>query len=114
MLCGVLQHACQSTGCKSPVELDDDLQHFGSRRLLLKIGESVVRWRNSLSSRAFSMAITAWSAKFRYQRNLFVGEGTYLLPVHARTSRSVVFPQHRDSSNRPSTAKFTPRVPDRV
>ena len=25
---------------------------------------SVVRWRNSFSSRAFSMAMTAWAAKF--------------------------------------------------
>ena len=44
---------------------------------------SVVRWRSSLSSRAFSMAMTAWAAKFCDQLDLFVGEGTNLLAVDA-------------------------------
>ena len=37
----------------------DDFQHIGGRGLLL---ESISR--NSLSSRVFSMAMTAWAAKF--------------------------------------------------
>ena len=35
---------------------------------------SVVRCRNSLSSRVFSMAMTAWAAKFCQQFDLLVGE----------------------------------------
>ena len=39
----------------------DDLEHVGGRGLLLQV-EVVVR--SSLSRRVFSMAITAWAAKF--------------------------------------------------
>ena len=43
----------------------DDLEHVGGGGLLLqRFVRSAVRWRNSLSSRAFSMAMTAWPAKF--------------------------------------------------
>ena len=50
----------------------DDLEHIcGSGLLFQRFGEvgcalvrSVVRWRSSLSSRVFSMAMTAWAAKF--------------------------------------------------
>ena len=42
---------------------DDDLEHLGGRGLLLSIGEIVVR-ASSLSSRVFSMAMTACAAKF--------------------------------------------------
>ena len=43
----------------------DDLEHLGGRGLLLqRLGRSSVRWRSSLSSRVFSMAMTAWAAKF--------------------------------------------------
>ena len=34
--------------------------------------------RSSLSSRVFSMAITAWAAKFVHQLDLFVSEGPHL------------------------------------
>ena len=37
----------------------DDLKHVGGRGLLLQATA-----RSSLSSRAFSMAMTAWAAKF--------------------------------------------------
>ena len=40
---------------------------------------SSVRWRSSLSSRVFSMAMTAWAAKFVHQRDLLVGERPDLL-----------------------------------
>ena len=39
---------------------------------------SSVRWRSSLSSRVFSIAITAWAAKFCQQRDLLVGERLHL------------------------------------
>ena len=44
---------------------------------------SSVRWRNSLSSRVFSMAMTAWAAKFCNQFDLLVGEWPHLLTVDA-------------------------------
>ena len=37
----------------------DDFEHVRGRRLLLQHRRSSVRWRNSLSSRVFSMAMTA-------------------------------------------------------
>ena len=42
---------------------------------------SVVRWRSSFSSRAFSMAMAAWAAKLCNQRDLLVGKGTHFLAV---------------------------------
>ena len=39
-------------------------------------------WRSSLSSRVFSMAMTAWSAKTRYQLDLLVGKGANFLAVN--------------------------------
>ena len=42
----------------------DDFQNFAGRRLLLqRFGQSRLRSCNSLNSRTFSMAMTAWSAK---------------------------------------------------
>ena len=55
--------------------LDDGLQHLPGRRLLLQqFGRSSVRWRSSLSRRAFSMAITACAAKFVDQLDLLFRE----------------------------------------
>ena len=42
---------------------------------------SSVRWRNSLSSRVFSIAMTAWAAKFLTRLDLLVGERPHLLAV---------------------------------
>ena len=42
---------------------------------------SSVRWRSSLNSRVFSMAMTAWAAKFVHQLDLLVGERAHLLAV---------------------------------
>ena len=61
---GILQH-----GCKHRLKIArgacDDLEHVGRGSLLLqRFGQVIVRWRSSLSSRAFSMAMTAWAAKF--------------------------------------------------
>ena len=64
-----------NTGSSSPGEAADDLEHVGGRGLLLqRFGQVVGALAHSLSSRAFSMAITAWSAKFLTQVDLFVGE----------------------------------------
>ena len=42
---------------------------------------SSVRWRSSLSSRVFSMAMTACAAKFCHQLDLLVGERADFLTV---------------------------------
>ena len=58
----------------------DDLEYVGGRGLLLqRFAEIAVRSRNSLNSRVFSIAITAWSAKFVDQLDLLVGERLHLL-----------------------------------
>ena len=61
---GILKHGCK-TGSRSPGELEitcstSDVAVCSSSASL----KSVVRWRSSLSNRAFSMAMTAWTAKF--------------------------------------------------
>ena len=40
--------------------------------------------RSSLSNRAFSMAMTAWAAKFVTKLDLLVGERAHLLAVDRR------------------------------
>ena len=52
---------------------------------------SVVRCRSSLSNRAFSMAITAWAAKFFTKIDLFVGEGADFLAGHDERADQLVF-----------------------
>ena len=71
-----------NTVCKSKVELlmtssTSDVAVWCSSDSL----RSLVRWRSSLSNRAFSMAMTAWAAKFCDKLNLLVGEGTHFLTV---------------------------------
>ena len=51
--------------------------------------KSSVRWRSSLSSRVFSMAMTAWAAKFCDQLDLFVGERPHLLAIDGESRQSV-------------------------
>ena len=61
-----------NTGCRSPGELEmtwstSDVAvccSSASVSSTVRSVRSVVRWRSSLSNRAFSMAITAWAAKF--------------------------------------------------
>ena len=49
-----------NTGCNSPVELADHLEHIGGGRLLLeRLRQVIGALRSSLSSRVFSMAMTA-------------------------------------------------------
>ena len=52
-----------NTGSKSPGELADDTQDFAKSPSAARFSE-IVSLRNSLSSRVFSMAMTAWAAKF--------------------------------------------------
>ena len=58
-----------NTVCNHRVEIDgraaDDLEHVAGRGLVVERFLQIVgAWRNSVRSRAFSMAITAWAAKF--------------------------------------------------
>ena len=54
-----------------------------SVRSAVRSVRSVVRWRSSLSSRAFSMAMTACAAKFVIEFDLFFGERSDFLTVDA-------------------------------
>ncbi len=58
---------------------------------------SVVRWRSSLSSRVFSMAMTAWAAKFLDQLDLLVGERPDLLAVDGDGANQLALFKHRDN-----------------
>ena len=110
---GILQHGCKHR-LKIAGRAADDLKHLRRGRLLLQrfrevggaFGEVVVRWRSSLSNRAFSMAMTAWAAKFCDQLDLLVGKGTNFLAVHGERADQFVLLQHRDSQNRPYAPKF--------
>ena len=77
----------------------DNLEHLRRRRLLLqRLGKlavrsvrSSVRWRSSFNSRVFSMAMTAWPAKFWTNFDLLVGEGPHLLSIDGDDANQLVF-----------------------
>ena len=72
-----------NTGCSSPGEEADDLQHFRRRGLLL---QRLVPCRlHSLNSRTFSMAMTAWSAKVCSSSMSLAANGPGLLRVTLMT-----------------------------
>ena len=78
---------------------------------------SSVRWRSSLSSRVFSMAMTAWAAKFLHQLDLLVGERTHLLPVNDNCADHVVVLQHWEGNQSSRADKidrgFAQSIPER-
>ena len=53
--------------------------------------------RSSLSSRVFSMAMTAWAAKFLHQLDLLVGEWPYFLAVDDDSADQLVVLEHGHS-----------------
>ena len=74
-----------NTGSSSPGELEMTLSTSEVAVCCSSDSErSSVRWRSSLSSRVFSMAMTAWAAKFVHQLDLLVGERTDFLAVNRR------------------------------
>ena len=78
-----------STGCTSVGE-----------SLMTRRTSAVAVWRSSaslvsLNSRAFWIAITAWSAKVFSSVELLVGERAGRLAQHADRADAAVFPQHR-------------------
>ena len=58
---------------------------------------SSVRWRSSLSSRVFSIAMTAWRAKFCDQLDLLVGERADLLAKDDDSADQLVLLEHWDN-----------------
>ena len=69
---------------------------------------SSVRWRNSFSSRVFSMAMTAWAAKFLHQLDLLIGEGPDLLAVDDDSANQLIVLEHRHGEKRSSTLRGRP------
>ena len=55
--------------------------------------------RNSLSSRVFSMAMTAWAAKFLHQIDLLVGEGLHFLAIDADGADQFALLEHRHADH---------------
>ena len=82
----ILQH-----GLKHRLELDlaSSIMTFSTSEVAVCCSSdserSSVRWRSSLSSRVFSMAITACSAKFLKQLDLLVGERSHFFTETAMT-----------------------------
>ena len=85
-----------NTGSSSPGELE--MTCSTSEVAVCCSSDSVrssVRWRSSLSRRVFSMAMTAWAAKFSDQLDLLVGKRPDLLAVNDDGAEQLVFLEHR-------------------
>ena len=71
--------------------------------------------RSSLSSRVFSMAMTACAAKFCDQLDLLVGERPHLLAIDADRADQLVVLEHRHQQHRPRSRRAqAQRRADRV
>ena len=65
--------------------------------------------RSSLSSRVFSMAMTAWAAKFCDQLDLLVGERANLLAIDDDHADQLIVLEHRHRQNGPGAAEVGER-----
>ena len=65
-----------------------------------------MRWRSSLSSRVFSMAMTAWAAKFWTKLDLLVGERPNLLAVDGNRADQLALLEHRHDEQCADAGKF--------
>ena len=97
--------------------LEHRLQSPGEELMTLSTSAvAVCCWRDSrssLSSRVFSMAMTAWAAKFLTSSICFVGEWPYLLSVDSdRADHLVVFEQ-RDAKKESGHLRFPRARPAR-
>ena len=89
--------------------------------------ENIARWRSaaaatraargvrrsSLNSRAFSMAMTAWSANVCQQLDLLVGERPHLGACQPKSPNRNAVPQHRNaeiSAKAPKSLRFRPDI----
>ena len=77
---------------------------------------SSVRWRSSLSSRVFSMAMTAWRGEILHQLDLLVGEGAHFLAVDSDGADQFVVLEHRHREERAGLQDIggEPSATDRV
>ena len=94
---GVLQ-ASPEYGSSSPGELEMTLSTSLVAVCCSSDSErSSVRWRSSLSSRAFSMAIDGLGGEVLDQLDLLVGERPHLDAVDDDGAKRVAFAKHRDA-----------------
>ena len=99
---GAFASMALNTGSSSPGELLMTLSTSdGCGLLLQRLRKLAVRACTSSNSRAFSIAITAWSAKFFNQLNLLVGEWPDLGRRIVSAPIGVIFPQHGNGEHRP-------------
>ena len=94
-----------NTGSSSPGELE---MTFSTSEVAVCCSSnserSSVRWRSSLSSRVFSIAITAWAAKFGHQLDLLVGERPHLLAVDRDHADRLAVLEQRNANDGPKPA----------
>ena len=84
-----------NTGSSSPGELEMTFNTSEVAVCCSSASErSSVRWRSSLSSRVFSMAMTACAAKLLTNSICLVGERTYLLAIDAEGADQLFIPEH--------------------
>ena len=63
--------------------------------------------RSSLSSRVFSIAMTAWARKVLHKLDLFVGERANLLTINSKHTDQLVLLKHRDDEKRSCARDFS-------
>ena len=96
-----------NTGSSSPGELEmtrstSDVAVCCSSDSL----RSPVRWRSSLSSRVFSMAMTAWAAKLCSSSICLSAKGRTLWRQERNRTDELVFPSARERTAGPYATKF--------
>src|ERR1700747_363936 len=109
-MCSAFLSMAWNTGSSSPGELE--MTRNTSAVAVCRSNASpraLVRCRNSLSSRVFSMAMDGLFREIAYQLNLLVGEGPHLLAVNADHADELVLLQHRNGHKGPRTAVFCDR-----
>ena len=80
----------------------DDLEHVGGGGLLLQSD----CWRSSLSSRVFSMAMTAWAAKFLTSSICLSVKGRTSWRYSDERTDQFILLQHRDGQKCPYAPKL--------
>ena len=89
-----------STVCRSKVERLMTLSTSAVAVCCSDSERSSVRWRSSLSSRVFSIAITACAAKFCNSSMCFAVNGRDLLAINADDAKQPILLEHRHDNHR--------------
>ena len=104
-----------NTGFNSPGELEITLSTSEVAICCSRDSErSSVRWRSSLSSRVFSMAMTACAAKFCTSSICLSVKGQHLLPVYGDDPDQLIILEHGHRNNCPVAAKVRTGDHERV